>query len=173
MRIWSDSKTGYVRLTSRLSIINHSLAEPRKLQWQVKRGVIAKSEKDETIVAMRELRNSVAELHKALGLSHVEEARLCTLGVELRDQVAALHNEKEQNLISWARDRRDRDSIIGALELQDASRGTELVRVRSELEAATTVSGARVTSTGETGGCKCNQHQTWVVPQQCQAERGS
>jgi len=119
VRIWSDSKTGYERLTSRLS-------EPRKLQWQVKRGVIAKSEKDETIIAMRELRNSLAELHEALGLSHVEEARLYTLGVELPDQVAALHNEKEQNLISWARDRRDRDSIIGALELQDASKGTEL-----------------------------------------------
>jgi len=141
VRIWSDSKTGYERLTSRLS-------EPRKLQWQVKRGVITKSEKDETIIAMRELRNCLAELHEALGLSHVEEARLYTLGVELPDQVAALHNEKEQNLISWARDRRDRDSIIGALELQDASKGTELdavkaelARVRSELEAATSQLG--------------------------------
>jgi predicted flap endonuclease-1-like 5' DNA nuclease len=47
----------------------------------------------------------VEELNEALGLSNVEEARLYTLGVELPDQVAALHNEKEQNLISWARDR--------------------------------------------------------------------
>ena len=56
------------------------------------------SEKDATVDAMRELRNSVAEFKEALGLSHVEEARLCTLGVELRDQVVALHNEKENNL---------------------------------------------------------------------------
>ena len=75
------------------------------------------SEKDATVDAMRELRNSVAELNEALGLSHVKEARLCALGVELRDQVAALHNEKESNLISWARDKRDRDATIVALEL--------------------------------------------------------
>ena len=56
------------------------------------------SEKDATVDAMRELRNSVAELNEVLGLSHVEEARLCTLGVELRNQVSALHNEKENNL---------------------------------------------------------------------------
>ena len=75
----------------------------------------------------------------------MEEARLCTLGVELRGQVAALTSEKEQNLISWAREKRDRDSIIGAVELQNASKATEmdavkaeLTRVRSELEAATT-----------------------------------
>ena len=56
------------------------------------------SEKDATVDAMRELRNSVAELNEVLGLSHVEEAWLCTLGVELRNQVSALHNEKENNL---------------------------------------------------------------------------
>jgi hypothetical protein len=47
-------------------------------------------EKAATVDAMRELRTNVAELNEALGLSHVEEARLCTLGVELREQVAAL-----------------------------------------------------------------------------------
>jgi len=56
--------------------------------------------KDTTVEAMKELRNSVAEHNEALDLSHMEEARLCTLGVELRDKVAALHNEKENNLIS-------------------------------------------------------------------------
>jgi len=35
-------------------------------------------------------------------------------GVELRGQVAALTSEKKQNLISWAREKWDRDSIIGA-----------------------------------------------------------
>ncbi len=56
--------------------------------------------KDATVEAMKELRNSVAEHNEALDLSHMEEARLCTLGVELRDKVVALHNEKEKNLIS-------------------------------------------------------------------------
>ena len=65
------------------------------------------SEKDTAVDAMRELRNSVAELNEALGLSHVEEARLCTFGVELREQVAALTNEKETNLVSWSRDKRE------------------------------------------------------------------
>jgi len=54
----------------------------------------------------------VAELNEALGLSHVEEARLCALGVELREQVAALAGEKETNLISWARDKRDATSPL-------------------------------------------------------------
>ena len=63
------------------------------------------SDKDAAVDAMRELRNSVVELNEALGLSHVEKARLCTLGVELREQVAALTNEKETNLISWSRDK--------------------------------------------------------------------
>ena len=76
------------------------------------------SEKDAAVDSMRELRNSVAELNEALGLSHVEEARLCALGVELREQVAALINEKETNRVSWSRDKRDRDATIGALELQ-------------------------------------------------------
>lgn len=62
----------------------------------------------------------MAELNEALGLSHMEEARLCALGVELREQVAALAGEKETNLISWARDKRDRDVTIGALERQCA-----------------------------------------------------
>jgi hypothetical protein len=111
-------------------------------------------EKDAAVGAMRELRTSVAELNEALGLSHVEEARLCALGVELREQVAALASEKETNLISWARDKRDRDVTIGALERHDASWATELevvkaelTRVRSELAAA-----AGGTSSGQTGG---------------------
>ena len=45
----------------------------------------------------KRIKNSVAELNEALGLSHVEEARLCALGVELREQVAALTSEKETN----------------------------------------------------------------------------
>jgi hypothetical protein len=53
--------------------------------------------------------------------------------VELRKQVAALTSEKEHNLISWARERRNRDSYIGALELQDASKATELDAVNAEL----------------------------------------
>jgi hypothetical protein len=64
----------------------------------------------------------------------------------------ALTSEKEKNLISWAREKRDRDSIIGAVELQNVSKATELdavkaelTRVRSELEAATTRSRARFT----------------------------
>ena len=117
------------------------------------------SDKDAAVDAMRELRNSVVELNEALDLSHVEKARLCTLGVELREQVAALTNEKETNLISWSRDKRDRDATIGALELQVASRTTELeavkaelTRVRSELAAATSLPGARVTSLGQSEG---------------------
>jgi hypothetical protein len=125
------------------------------------------SEKDLTVVvAMRELWNSVTALNEALGLSHVEKARLCTLGVELRGQVAALTSEKEQNLISWAREKRDRDSIIGALELQDASKATkldavkaELTRVRSELEAATTRSSARVSFSGQPSGMQVQPTQ--------------
>jgi len=84
------------------------------------------SEKSAPVDAMRELRSSVAELNEALGLSHVEEATLCTLGVELREQVEALTNKKESNLISWARDNRTRDATIAALERQDASKSTEL-----------------------------------------------
>ena len=70
------------------------------------------TEKAATVDAMKELRNNVAELNEALGLSHVEEARLCTLGVELREQVET--NKKESNLISWARDNRTRDATIAA-----------------------------------------------------------
>ncbi len=108
----------------------------------------------------------MAERNEALGLSHVEEARLCTLGVELREQVAAMTNEKESNLISWARDNRTRDATIAALERQDASKSTELeavkaelTRVRSELAAAATLSGAGVTSSGQTEGCKCSLYK--------------
>jgi len=96
----------------------------------------------------------------------VEEARLCTLGVELRGQVAVLTSEKEQNLISWAREKRDRDSIIGAVDLQNASKATEmdavkaeLTRVRSKLEAATTRSSARFTSSGQPSGMQVQPTQ--------------
>jgi hypothetical protein len=61
-------------------------------------------EKEGTVVAIRELRNSVAELNETLGLSHAEEARLCALGVEQREQIAPLTGEKAQNFLSWARD---------------------------------------------------------------------
>ena len=61
--------------------------------------------------------------------------------------------------MGWARDKRDRDAAIGALELQNASITTELEAVkaeltcvRSELAAATTMSGARATSSGQAGG---------------------
>jgi len=94
-----------------------------------------------------------------LGLSHAVEARLCSLGIELREQVAILTSEKEQNLISWTKDRWERDSINKALELQDASKTTELdavkaklTRVRNELEAATLRSSTRVTSAGQPSG---------------------
>ena len=110
-------------------------------------------DKDAASDSIRELRNSVAELNEALGLSHVEEARLCALGVELREQVAALTNEKETNRVSWSRDKRDSNATIGALELLGASRATELeavkaelTRVRSELAATTTLLGTRVIS---------------------------
>jgi hypothetical protein len=116
-------------------------------------------EKAATVDAMRELRNNVAELNEALGLSHVEEARLCTLGVELREQVAALTNEKETNMVSWARDNRARDATIEALKRVDESRATELealkaelARVRGALAAVVVLPGAGVTSSGQTGG---------------------
>jgi len=82
-------------------------------------------EKDALVVEVKELRVERAELNDALGLSHVEEARLGALGVELQGQVAALTHERDQNMVSWARERRDRDVIIGALELQYASKTTE------------------------------------------------
>jgi hypothetical protein len=123
-------------------------------------------EKDGTVVTVRELRNSVAELNEALGLSHVEEARLCTLGVELRGTIAALTSEKEQNLANWARERKDHDSVVKALELQEVSKATELdavkaelARVRSELEAATTRSSARLTSSGQPSGMQVQPTQ--------------
>ena len=123
-------------------------------------------EKAATVDAMRELRNNVAELNEALGLSHVEEARLCTLGVELREQVAALTNEKETNMVSWARDNRARDATIEALKRADESRATELeaikaelARVRGALASVAVLPGAGVTSSGQTGGCKCSQYK--------------
>ena len=73
---------------------------------------------------------------------------------------------KEENLISWVREKRDRSSISGALELQDASKATELdavkgeqTRVRRELEAATTKSSARVTSSGQPSGMQVQPTQ--------------
>jgi chromosome segregation ATPase len=116
-------------------------------------------EKDAAVGSMRELRSSMAELNEALGLSHVEEARPCAEGVELREQVAALAGEKETNLISWARDKRDRDVTIGALERQCASRATELDEVKAELTAAATWSGVGVASSGRLEGCKCSQYK--------------
>jgi len=185
------------RLEDRLREANEQMFDYKSQLGRVKEAAVASkprsdrqvaqltSEKDAAVDAMRELTNSVTELNEALGLSHVEEARLCTLGVELREQVAALTNEKETDLISWSRDKRDRDATIGALELQVASRTTELeavkaelTRLRSELATATSLPGARVTSLGQSEGCKGSLsekirqgqdyslvwiHHTWVV----------
>jgi len=83
-------------------------------------------EKDAVVVELKELRVERAELNDALGQSHVEEARLGALVGELQGQIAALTIEKEQDLVSGARERRDRDAVIGALELQNSSKTTEL-----------------------------------------------
>jgi len=90
-------------------------------------------EKDAAAVEVKEFRVESAELNDALGLSHAEEARLSALGVELQEQLAALTVEKEQSVVSWARERRDRDAIIGAMELQNASKTTELDEAKAEL----------------------------------------
>jgi len=92
---------------------------------------------------------------------------------------------KEQNLISWAREKRDRSSIIGALELQDASKATELDAVKGELTRVRSSQGPAPESPAQVNpvGCKYSQHRgtrhyswawthhTWVAHQQSRAER--
>lgn len=57
--------------------------------------------KEGSAATIKALRTSEAELKEALGLVHMVEDRLCSMGVKLRGLIATLTNDKEQNLISW------------------------------------------------------------------------
>jgi len=91
------------------------------------------SEKDAVVFELKELRIECAELNDALGSSHAEVARLGALSEELRKQLAVVTAAKEQDMVNWARERRDRDTVIKALELQNASKTTELDEAKAEL----------------------------------------
>lgn len=56
---------------------------------------------------MKALHTREEELREALGLAHAEESKLCLLGVALRQKVATLTREKEENLPTWSREKKE------------------------------------------------------------------
>jgi len=90
-------------------------------------------EKDALVVELKELRMEWAELNDALGSTHVEEARLGALKEELQKQLHVVTAVKEQDMVNMAKERRDKDAVINELELQNASKTTELIEAKAEL----------------------------------------